>query len=331
MKLLQSILLVALLCFSKAGFAVICLKEGGLSKDSVDIRTTIAVPNDEARGTVLWRSPNYHMLVECKQENWISQGEKVFIYLSPTDQGMTQLGPDIEFGVNLKGVDYTCSSLERCRMEIGETEPCAVLCTNFKTRFSIAYNFFIAKKSTPEQSAHKEGVLAGLSQYDAFQIDGEGGINERPGKNFRMTVTGLNRMRYVGCLAKIALYPSVLDFGPLPMSGARVGDPIAEKSFYIIVGKNCISYYGLSAIIVPTNGRLLDQYTLVPDHNASLGISIYAADGKSPVPFNEEFTVMPPTENVYFTAGFRVRPKWLTEKPTTGPFHAAAVISVYYK
>nr|WP_053244556.1 hypothetical protein [Achromobacter sp. DMS1] len=164
MKLLQSILLVALLCFSKAGFAVICLKEGGLSKDSVDIRTTIAVPNDEARGTVLWRSPNYHMRVECKQEKSISLGEKVFIYLSPTDQGMTQLGPDIEFGVNLKGVDYTCSSLERCRMEIGETEPCALLCTNFKTRFSIAYNFFIAKKSTPEQSAHKEGhhdLLAG--------------------------------------------------------------------------------------------------------------------------------------------------------------------------
>ncbi|PMY40248.1 fimbrial protein [Pseudomonas sp. GW456-L14] len=328
MKLFLSILLLGVLSFSESGYALTCLKGGNVSTESANINTSIAVPNNAPKGKVLWRSPDYSMTVICNLDNSWAPGEDVYFYLSPTDQGMTQLGPDLEFGVNLGGREMTCSQLPGCRVKIGSVNSCMIICAKFN--FPLSYNFFINKKSSAAESAGKDGPLSGLSRYDAFQIDGAQGINKDPAKNFRMTVAGLDRIRFVGCLAQLSVSPETVNFGKMSSANVRAGGVINEKPFTVLITKSCNSVYGISAVMKPVEGSVQNGDTLVPPQNASVGIRLLR-ENRTALPFNQEFELTEPSGDMAISKRFTVQLKWMADKAILGAFRAGATLDIYYK
>ncbi|EIM16796.1 putative fimbrial protein [Pseudomonas chlororaphis O6] len=331
MRLVLSILLLGVLSFSQNSYAVKCLKDGSVATDSININTSIAVPNDAPKGKVLWRSPSFSMNLICYQDsNWALADEEIYFYLSPTDQSMTQLGPDLEFGVRLNGTDMTCSQLAKCRKLIGKTAPCiGPTCTSFENKFDLSYDFFIIKKSSASESAGKDGPLSGLSQYDAFQIDGEKGINVNPSRNFRMKVIGLDRIRFVGCLAHLNVSPETVSFGKLSSANARSGTVVSEKPFTVLITKSCNSVYGVSAILKPVGGSVQND-TLIPPQNASVGIRLLRQD-RTVLPFNEDFELAESSGDMVISKQFTAQLKWMTDKAILGAFRAGATLDIYYK
>ncbi|ENT9837650.1 TPA: fimbrial protein [Pseudomonas aeruginosa] len=333
MKNIGFLLCVIFYFVSESSYALNCLKDRTIASDVVNINTTIAVPTDEQKGKILWRSPKSTIKISCFQEGSWSTGEDVYIYLSPTDPNMVQLGEDLQFGAGVGGRDYACGSVAGCRIKLGSTEQCigiGSMCKGFESKFNFTFDFFIAKKSTAAASAGKDGPLAGLSTYAAFQIDGQQGINSAPGKNYRMTVSGLDKIRYIGCLANLRVFPETIDFGLLSAQGAKTGKQIIDKPFDVIISKTCNSVYALEAVLTPVSGSVPDGYTLVPAQNSSVGISILKESG-SAIPFFQTFDLSESSGDLMLSKRFIARLKWMTDAAVLGGFSAAASLDIYYK
>jgi len=325
---------------SQKSFALACLKDETIASDIVTLTTTIAVPNTVPKDTVLWRSPDYSIQVTCWQDQNSVGADSVYFYMNPLDPTLSQLGPDLELGIGLNGTDYQCSRLGsgsssgNCRIQLPSTlfylPQCrfAQGCWSDRQTRMLNFNLFVSKRSPP--STGKEGPLSGVASYVAFQLDGVDGLNGRPSRNFRMYVNGLNQLRYVACSAGLTVSPQTVNFGYIASFNASAGKDIAEKPFSLIVSKTCNSVYGLGGMLTPINATVRDG-ALVPNDNASVGITLLRKEDRSVLPFNEEFVLVAPTGDQVVIKDFLARLKWMSRQPIVGPFNAAAAVDIYYK
>ncbi|HFI2199964.1 TPA: fimbrial protein [Pseudomonas aeruginosa] len=339
-----------LLALSQKGFALACLKDArkidyppylsGYVTDVSNISTTVAVPTVLPKNTVLWRSPDEAFEVSCWQDRpWA--GQYVYIYLTPSDPGNAMLGGDLELGVRINGTDYYCDNqMEvfdgRCRKRLdffyipacgGSERTCA---ENAVTK-SLTVGFFVSKKSGPKPG--REGSLTGVSgPYGAFQFDGVGGMNVVQGYNFRMNVTGLDKLRYVACSSTLSISPKTVNFGAVASQAAEMGKTIVERPFSITANKTCNSVYGLNARLSAVNASVSNTDTLVPNDNPSVGIRLLdQQDSQRPLVFDREFVLVAPSPDQVVVKNFLAQLRWLTSQPTLGKFNAAATVDVYYK
>ncbi|OED13135.1 hypothetical protein A9Z05_23205 [Burkholderia sp. A2] len=340
-------ILIAL--FSREGFALACLNNAtsstwngivqwaGEASMVSGITTTIAVPSTAPKNTVLWRSPEVSLKVTCWADRGASQ-ENVYIYLSPDDPGYTNLGPDLELGVSFNGVDYYCdngmeSFKGRCRKMLNWVIPSCSKgwgCPELYYQASIRVSFIVLKRSVG--GAGKEGSMSGVSgPYGAFQLDGAGGMNDQPQHNFRMNVTGLNKLRYVACDSKLSVSPNLINFGAANPNAAAVGKVIREVPFTISASKTCNSVYGLNAVMKSINAATPDDYRIVPNDNKSVAISIFKQANREAVPFNKEFLLVEPSGDLVSVKSFLATLKWNTNQPTLGEFKAGATFDIFYK
>ncbi|MFG8562626.1 fimbrial protein [Pseudomonas paraeruginosa] len=322
-----------LLLLSQKSFALACLKDNSTSTDSIALETTIAVPNVLPKGTVLWRSPNYSISMTCWQDGEYYSAEYAYFWVSPLDPGHQQLGPDLQLGVHLNGKDLLCENSSQCRFIIPEfyfqgcSNPSG--CPYYGQTRTLNFNFFVAKASPP--SAGKDGPLTGVSNYAAFQLDGVNQLNPNPAKNFRMYVTGLNRLRYIACSSKLSVSPKTIDFKSIQSLHAEAGKVIKDVPFQIIATKDCNSAYGLGAVLTPIGATLSgNDTTLVPNDNPSVGITLFN-ENRSVVPFRKEFLLVEHSTAQSVVKNFFAQLKWMTSQPTLGKFSAAAAIDIYYK
>lgn len=337
-----------MLILSQESFALACLNNATYSNQKITgeasqtsaISTTIAVSNTLPKNTVLWRSEDISLEITCWQDRNNSSTESVYIYLSPTDPGYTKLGPDLELGVRMDGVDYYCANqMEnfggRCRKQLpGMTLPICQNSTNGcpynRITKKMTISFLILKRSAP--STGKEGSLTGVTgAYGAFQFDGRGGMNDHPDSNFRMNVTGLNKLRYVACSSTLSVSPSTINFHNVAAESARSGKTIMEVPFSVTAKKSCDSVYGLGAKLIPLNATVQDSDTLVPNDNNSVGIRLLWEKNRSSIPFNEEFVLVPNGKDRVVVNDFLAQLKWNTSKPVIGAFNAGAAVEIYYK
>ncbi|PXX76537.1 Pilin (type 1 fimbria component protein) [Pseudomonas sp. LAMO17WK12:I10] len=331
-KIYQLVSLALLLLLTQKSYALACKKDGTLASDAIMIFTSIAVPNTLPKDTVLWRSDNYSISMTCWQDNYGYGKEYVYFYLSPRDPGLTQLGPDLEVGIHLNGTDLRCTQLPGCRIQLPIVfEGCYATsgCKDKAQTFPLNFNFFISKKSSP--SPGKEGSLTGVPVYPAFQLDGAGGMNSNPDSNFVMVLAGLDRMRYISCSSALSVSPKTVDFGSIAAASAQADKVIKEVPFSITALKTCNSVYGLNARLTPVGATAADGYTLVPNNNSSVGISLLKQPSRSAIPFNKEFTLVESSRDQMVVNNFLAQLKWLTSKAILGPFNATATIDVFYK
>ncbi|WP_225740293.1 fimbrial protein [Burkholderia cepacia] len=341
------IILGLMLILSQESFALACLNNATYSNQKITgeatqtsaINTTIAVSNTLPKSTVLWRSEDISLEITCWQDR-NNYSENVYIYLSPTDPGYTQLGPDLELGVRMDGVDYYCANqMEnfrgRCRTQLpGMTLPTCQNstdgCPRDRKTKKLTISFLILKRSAP--STGKEGSLTGVAgTYGAFQFDGIGGMNDHPDSNFRMNVTGLNKLRYVACSSTLSVSPSTINFHNVAAESARSGKTIMEVPFSVTAKKSCDSVYGLGAQLIPLNATVQDSDTLVPNDNNSVGIRLLWEKNRSSIPFNTEFVLVPNGKDRVVVNDFLAQLKWNTSKPVIGAFNAGAAVEIYYK
>ncbi|AZC96353.1 fimbrial protein [Pseudomonas chlororaphis] len=329
-RICQLLSLALLLVLTQKSYALACKKDGTQATDAIMINTSIAVPNSLPKDTVLWRSDNYSISMTCWQDRAGAGSEYVYFYLSPRDQGLTQLGPDLEIGIHLNGTDLRCTQLAQCRVQLPiHFTGCATSCKDKAQTFPLNFNFFLSKRTPP--SAGKEGPLTTVLTYPVFQLDGAGGMNTEPNSNFVMVVAGLNQLRYVSCSSALSISPKTIDFGAITSTGAQANKVIKESPFSITAIKTCNSAYGLNAYLTPVAATVADGYTLVPNNNKSVGISLLKQPSRSAIPFNKEFTLVAPTRDQMVVNNFLAQLKWRTGKPTLGKFNATATIDVFYK
>ncbi|AZD86705.1 putative exported protein [Pseudomonas chlororaphis subsp. aureofaciens] len=329
-RICQLLSLALLLVLTQKSYALACKKDGTQATDAIMINTSIAVPNSLPKDTVLWRSDNYSISMTCWQDRAGAGSEYVYFYLSPRDQGLTQLGPDLEIGIHLNGTDLRCTQLAQCRVQLPiRFTGCATSCKDKAQTFPLNFNFFLSKRTPP--SAGKEGPLTTVSTYPVFQLDGAGGMNTEPNSNFVMVVAGLNQLRYISCSSALSISPKTIDFGAITSTGAQANKVIKESPFSITAIKTCNSAYGLNAVLTPVAATAADGYTLVPSNNTSVGISLLKQPSRSAIPFNKEFTLVAPTRDQMVVNNFLAQLKWRTSKPTLGKFNATATIDVFYK
>jgi len=328
-KIYPLFLLALLLMLTQKSYALACKKDGDQSFDAIMINTSIAVSNALPKDTVLWRSDNYSISMTCWQDREAGS-EYVYFYLSPRDQGLTQLGPDLEVGIHLNGTDLRCTQLVGCRVQLStQFSGCRSTCKDRAQTFPLNFNFFISKRSPP--SAGKEGALTSVPTYPAFQLDGVGGMNTNPDSNFVMVLIGLNKMRYISCSSNLSISPKTVDFGSITSTGAQADKMIKEVPFSITAIKSCTSAYGLNAYLKPVAATVADGYTLVPNNNTSVGISLLKQPDRSAIPFNKEFTLVESSRDQMVVNNFLAQLKWRTNKAILGKFNATATIDIFYK
>ncbi|CAI8813497.1 fimbrial protein [Pseudomonas chlororaphis] len=331
-RVCQLLSLALLLVLTQKSYALACKKNGTQATDAIMINTSIAVPNSLPKDTVLWRSDNYSISMTCWQDNGGYGAESVYFYLSPRDPGLTQLGPDLEVGIHLNGTDLRCTQLAQCRVQLPiHFSGCYVTggCKDKAQTFPLNFNFFVSKRSPPRPG--KEGALTAVPTYPAFQLDGVGGMNNAPDSNFVMVLIGLNKLRYVACSSVLSISPKTVDFGSITSTGAQTNKMIKEVPFSITATKSCNSAYGLNAVLTPVAATAADGYTLVPNNNTSVGISLLKQPSRTAIPFNKEFTLVEYSPDPMVVNNFLAQLKWRTNKAILGKFNATATIDVFYK
>lgn len=329
--IVRFVLLGVLLVLSQKSFALICWKPGTHEAvDKVYMDNNIAVPSVLPKDAVLWRSPNYSFDIECFQDRNAGP-EQVYFYLSPDGQGA--LGSDLEVGINLNGEDLRCSTLAKCRKEIGmHFDGCWTGrgCEGRAKTMRVNFNFFLSKRVGP--STGKEGPIAGADNYAIFQFDGENGINATVGYNFRMYLYGLNKLRYVACASTLGISPKTVDFQTIQSYFAAQDQTIKELPFRLTASKNCNSAYALGAMFMPaSNTTLSGTDTLLAKDNPSVGIRLLRQEDRSVIDIGKEFELVPYSKDQQVVRNFLAQLRWMTGKPTPGQFNAGATIEIYYK
>lgn len=326
-------LLACLLLFAQRSLAVSCQLDG-ISSDMLLQVDGIAIARELPKGTIIWRSPDYHVSGKCWQDK-VAPLEYIHLHLGPYDAAQTDLGPHLEIGVNLKDwgdtrysdtsggrIDMNWPAIPACDSQYG--------CKNQAQAFKFSFNVFLSKKSQP--AAGGDGPIGAPSVHMAFLMDGFARTNWLEEQNFRMTLMGINLIRYVGCSSLIDINPRVLDFGSIAAAGMQVNKPIKELALTVTATKKCASRYGLDANFRPTRGSLLNGYTLVPDNNDSVGIKLFKGANKTPVQFDTKFELVPVAAPATVTVTpFTAQLLWLKNTATLGAFNAAATLEIYYK
>ncbi|KUZ71720.1 fimbrial protein [Burkholderia ubonensis] len=335
MKLHRILLLAAaLMIWMPKSYALICtLANSSTVSVTTTVDTTIAVPNTQPKGKVLWRQPTQTASMDC----WVDlngyPGEYIYLYVNP--KGVS-LGDDLEIGVTYEGKDYLYSSLAGGKLKTSIwVDGCGAntTCGWQKERKQFTYSIFIVKKS-PAGTA-KEGPMASIADYMALQFDGQGGV--RPGNSYNTTVKGLNKLRYVPCESRITISPSTIKFNGISTANPvpKPEQVIVQTPFTIAEMRTCASgsaVYGINAFLTPVNATLADgNTTLVPSDNPSVGINLLRAEELTALTFQKEFVLTPQTSELSNTHRFLASLKWRTSTPKLGKFNAGAAVEIYYK
>ncbi|NTX46461.1 fimbrial protein [Burkholderia cepacia] len=325
------LLAAALMLWMPKSYALICtLADSKVTSVTTTVDTTVAVPNTQPKGKVLWRQPTQTTTMDCWVDS-INPGEYVYLYVNP--KGIS-LGDDLEIGVTYDGKDYLYSSLSGGKLKTDVwVDGCSVNCGWQKARKTFTYSIFLVKKS-PAGTA-KEGSMTSITDYMALQFDGQGGT--RLGMSYNITVKGLDKLRYIPCESKISISPSTIKFSGISTGGSvpKPDQVIVRMPFTIAEVRTCASgsaVYGVNAYLSPVNATLADSdTTLVPSDNPSVGINLLRADDLAPITFRKELVLTPPTSQQSNLHRFLASLKWRTGTPKLGKFNAGAAVELYYK
>lgn len=323
----KSALALFISIWSIKGYALVCEATGSMKDAYYAISTTTAIPNSLAKDTVLWRQPTTTTTVECYVDIQTDFDEYVYFYVNPKK---VNLGNDLEIGVTYNGKDYKYSTLAGGRLQTSirlAACPSTGGCWDRRQKVSITYSVFFSKKAPAGDP--REGALSPLPNYKAFQFDGENGPNS-PG-TYSLTITGLNKFRYIPCSSTLTVSPQTIDFGKIPAAQASVGKVSRNIPFTITETRNCTAAYGSNFYVSPVNATLDGTSTLVPRDNTSVGISMLDGISNNPIQLQKELTFSPTGSTGGRTRNFVAQLKWRTATPKLGKFSAGATVDIYYK
>ena len=315
---LRILLLAVSLLFAQTGFALTCKpSDNSAVTVSFAVSTDVAVPRPTPKDTIVWLDQPRTISLYCASS--ITEG--IYAYLTPLTQTADALGSELEVGVRINGTDYLCSK-PGCKISLDKK-------ANTYVTFSLTYQLFLARRSAPPGNSNS--LLTSAMEHVALQVDGQGGVNYSEGSNYRVKLTGLNKLRYVACDSTLRISPGNINFGTLSSNGGIVGGVIRDLPFSITALKSCNSAYALDANLTAVNGTVQDKTLLIPNDNASVGITILSTDTRQALPYGERFELFPTSTEQTVVRNFLARLTWAALPAKLGSFSAGAAIDIYYR
>lgn len=280
----------------------------GITEEREDIGQ-LAIPIDLPIGSIVWRSNSLTRNVFC----WsgLSKGEPVYFYSDPDN---TSIGSGLEFGIIYNGIDLG-NAPNRTITDIILTKKGE----KYGKNGNINYQIYLKKIGEIPID------YQGLPEFSVFQLDGEKGINKNPGKNYRFTVTGLDRIRVLPCHLEI---PDVVevDFGELlPWEG--YGHELKRKPFSLELRKSCDAHFSVDARFT-SSLPLVDAKSL--DLNNGATLKIYDPDTSQYIHYGQ-FAPLANMDSALVKIKHFDAILFANGKAKLGAFSADVIVSINYK
>ncbi|MEW5494355.1 fimbrial protein [Enterobacter cloacae] len=215
---MKSLCIILALLVSPTVLALECHLDtsNGLTSEIEDIGSLL-LPENQPVGTRLWTSVGKSRKVVCWGDG--SNGEWVYFYGNP-DGAVMKSG--VGMGIIYNGID------------LGLVQKGSKIVTDIyappggkEVSGVVNYQIYLEKIA---------GIgTGGDNQVAIFQLDGVGGINGNPGKNYRYTLTGLSNINVTQCSVEVNV-PDEINFGMV--SWLEAGERVSQKDFTIQAVKN---------------------------------------------------------------------------------------------
>lgn len=325
--------------FSSNSYALHCLRTSDNSVEQIiplDHQINVSTANLQP-GTILWRSAPFTSNFTCYDKDNYPQGEHAFLWWDP-DKQMSAIHNSLEVGVT-----YLSNDINPTKQKNQDIGPGTVCNKQWNGRckppatpqtLTVTYAIYIKATGNPPPS---NGVINDNSKYAVFQVDGELGINQNKGSNFRAYVSGLGNIRFISCSPKITVSANngeTVNFGAIPARNAVVGKIEKQVPFSIRAdltgeGQDCEKQTLMAnfSTTYPTQ----DNQLILPEKDSGFGILLSRADAPS-----TWINMNTPTELGYVNgsvveSNFLASLKWLSATPKVGTFNASANIDVTFK
>ncbi|KNC87950.1 fimbrial protein [Trabulsiella odontotermitis] len=307
-------------------FALSCKEAGTNSvKQVITLDKPIVVSTSSlTAGTLLWRSQTFSSTFKCEDTDGYPRGEDAYLYWDPTTL-MQSIHKSLEVGVTYHSVDYKPSPSAKTLVGPGTT-----------CRPDGRGGCTVYIKATGQQPP-QNGQITDNSQYALFQVDGVGGLNNRPNSNFRAYIAGLGNIHFISCNPQITVVANngtLVNFGKIPARNAVTGKiekqvPFSVQANLTGAGQDCQGQTLIASF--STTYPTQDTTTILPTTNSGFGILISPADNptgwiplKTPVPLGY-------VNGSVISTNFLASLKWLSTTPKEGTFNASANIDVTFK
>lgn len=238
--------------------------ENGITEESENIGA-LSVAADLPVGSRLWTSRVMTRSVVC----WATGSTKeewVYFYGNPIGDvvrpgiGMGLIYNDVDLGVVKEGSKVQTDMFRR---------------KNKPEKGEVKFQVYLEKTGDI-----KEG---GSDSVAVFQLDGKGGINKEPGKNYRYVLHGISGIKVSECSVTINT-PGEIDFGVI--SSTKSPGLIASKALTVtaVKSQSCLSgsQLGVDLVFSVPGGSLVDNNTALDLANGTY-FSIH--DKKGPIAF----------------------------------------------
>ncbi|KAA8997776.1 type 1 fimbrial protein [Affinibrenneria salicis] len=223
----------ALSLLSLDAAALECRKDTvtGPVSDLEDIGS-LKIPSTLPLGSRLWTSKSYSRNLACWAYKSVKpNGEYAYFYPNPYG---AMIGTGIGIGIIYNGQDL------------------GVVAGGGNTNSRVSTGAWVAPgpsgsrppanptmvPATVQVYLEKIGEISntssGADSLDVFQVDGELGINNKPGGNYKLTLSGLHNIDVIQCSANVRVSPdSYIDFGTIPSWTSAAAGLLAQQNFRI--------------------------------------------------------------------------------------------------
>lgn len=331
LQILLKLVAVLFISFFAAtnAYALKCAQSGTGSTSFTENIGSIKVPQNMADGTVIWRSENRTMSVQCWKDRGLNggpdaQAENAFYYINPDNES---LGNGIALGIIANGADYDFASGPRVQVPNVTVPYYNQSESNCKASssvtFTINYSLYIKKKGTPGVGPYFFYRMS----LGVFQIDGSGGLNTTAGGNFKYYVSGLNSIYFIGCNASISVRPSTINFGNIVTPTPGSTGPAANANFVVNAMRSCDSPFVLTALYASAADKS-DNSTLNLGNGLAMKVKNVTANRYIQYAGVESFADLTSSNSV--DTPFTAELSWNGATPTQGAFSTAITITVFY-
>ncbi|PWC20484.1 hypothetical protein DDT52_09630 [Brenneria roseae subsp. roseae] len=240
--------LLALTSFSASALECRLGTVTGPVSDYEDVGT-LKIPATLPVGSRLWTSKSYTRNLACWAYYTVRpQGELSYFYPNPEGKVISQ---GIGIGIIYNGEDLgiiTNGGTTASRVSTGQwiaPGPSGTLPPKNPTMLNVTVQLYL------EKTGEITDTTAGVNALKVFQIDGEGGINNKPNSNYGLSLSGLHGIEIMQCAANIVVSPdSYIDFGTIKAWAGSEAGVLAQQEFRIDVstdgGEDCGKGFDLS-------------------------------------------------------------------------------------
>lgn len=314
--------------FSHPSFALACDESsGGAKNGTMTLPSSIAVSNTQPDGTILWRSADRVTNMRCYKTYGNVGAENVHMYINPKK---ISLPSGVVLGVHINHQDYNLVNGSFTKVDLGVTVPACRTkpdCSNTNTYFSMSYYYYIQKQGTPPSSGSYSPA-----EVNMFQLDGALGLNVHGNQAYRGFLNGLNKIRFIACVAKAQFSPSSVNLGKIVKQTAATGQRADSnsKQFALTVTKQCADDFGVNIYYDSPETISADNMALELDNGLNLKLKKSSGDYVNFKKVEEDFIVRGAGATSK-TETYTTELYWRESNPATGAFSTSATVTLSYK